>query len=309
MWQAFQETRRQGTPLHPLQIYCMDQQIAKIDVPYHWQEGVELLWMRRGQLGLKIGERQYRGQAGDFFYINPREMHGMQGQSEDCRYYALVFPLSWLAFTEPDEVEEGYLRPLADHTARVVSCLPADTAARAAPLLEELIPWYDGEEPGAWLGIKGNLLRLYHILYRDNLVYPTETAGTPQAEALREMARYIQQHSAEKLTLQRMGQVFHMSPKYFGSYFQNHFDRGFSDYLTAVRIQHAKELLARTDHSMELVAHLCGFSADSYLIRIFRQTQGMTPGKYRKLFRDGSLPKDAGEERKTAAPGGAPTKE
>ena len=288
MWQAFQETRQQGTPLHPLQVYCMDQQIARIDVPYHWQEGVELLWIRRGQLRLKIEEQLYRGGEGDLFYINPREMHGMQADSEDCLYFALVFPLSWLAFAEPDEVEERYLHPLADHTARVLSRLPADTAALAAPLLRELLLWYQGKEPGAWLGIKAHLLRLYQLLYRDNLVRTTGAVGSAQGEALREIARYIQQHSAEKLTLQQMGEAFHMSPKYFGAYFQRHFDCGFSDYLTAVRIQRARDLLARTDHSMELVAHLCGFSSDSYLIRIFRQTQGMTPGQYRRLFQSGA---------------------
>lgn len=287
LWQAFQETRQQGTPLRPLKIYCMDQKNARIDVPYHWQEGVELVWMQQGTLRIKIGETEFIGRAGDLFYINPREMHGMRGQSEDCRYFALVFPLGWLTFAHPDEVDTRYLQPLAERASRVVCRIPEQTAMQAAPLLSEIINWYGGEQAGAWLGIKANLLRLYGCLYQANLVRTRSEGNSARTETLWNIARYIQQHSAERLTLQRMGEVFHMSPKYFGAYFQKHFDRGFSDYLTAVRIERAKDLLVRTEKSMDLIAHLCGFSADSYFIRMFRQTQGITPGQYRKLFRAG----------------------
>lgn len=287
LWQAFQETRRQGTPLRPLKIYCMDQKNARIDVPYHWQEGVELVWVQQGTLRIKIGETEFIGRAGDLFYINPREMHGMRGQSEDCRYFALVFPLGWLTFAHPDEADTRYLQPLAERTSRVVCRIPEPTAAQAAPLLWEIINWYGGEQAGAWLGIKANLLRLYGCLYQANLVRARAEGNSARTETLWNIARYIQQHSAERLTLQRMGEAFHMSPKYFGAYFQRHFDRGFSDYLTAVRMEQAKDLLVRTEKSMELIAHLCGFSADSYFIRMFRQTQGITPGQYRRLFRDG----------------------
>lgn len=288
MQQALQETRQQGTPLHPLKIYCMDQRAARIDVPYHWQETIEILWLQQGQLRLRIGETVYAGRQGDIFYINPRELHSMQGQSADCRYYALVFPLSWLGFAQPDEVNELYLKPLLENTAGVVNRLPCQTAEQAARLLEELVNWYYGREAGAWLGIKANLLRFYHCVYQNGLVQRKVEGVCSQAEALWSISRYIQQHSGEKLSLQRLGAEFHMSAKYFSVYFQRHFDRGFSDYLTAVRMEQAKSLLARTDQDIEWIAEQCGFSAGSYFIRIFRQTQGMTPGRYRKMFRPGT---------------------
>ena len=54
MRQDLQETRRQGTHIRPLKIYQMNNQTAKIDVPYHWQDGVEILWIQCGCLSLRI---------------------------------------------------------------------------------------------------------------------------------------------------------------------------------------------------------------------------------------------------------------
>ena len=110
MKKELQETRKQGTPMHPLKIHKMQVINGKIDVPYHWQEDVEILWIQRGQLSLMIKERLYTGEQGDIFYINPRELHGMQSMTQDCLYLAFVFPFPWLQFEQADEVSEKYLK-------------------------------------------------------------------------------------------------------------------------------------------------------------------------------------------------------
>ena len=106
----------------------------------------------------------------------------------------------------------------------------------------------------------------------------------PAGDPLRRIAGYLQQHCGEPLTLQRLGEEFHMSPKYFSSYFQKRFARNFSDYLTAVRIERAKTLLQQTDAGVEWVAQQAGFSG-SYFIRVFRRAAGCTPGQYRRRCR------------------------
>ena len=98
MKKHLQETRPQGTLMRPLKIYLMQEPNGKIDVPYHWQETAEILWIQSGKLNLTIQENNYIGKAGDIFYINPRQLHGMQSQTPDCTYLAFIFPLSWLQF-------------------------------------------------------------------------------------------------------------------------------------------------------------------------------------------------------------------
>lgn len=276
------ENKPQGTPLHPLQLYRMQADAGRIDVPIHWQDTVEILRVQRGRLALRIDGQQYEGAPGDVFYINPRQLHGMQTPGPESAYLAFVFPLSWLRFTHADEAAEQYLNPLAEGSAQAANRLPPAAAQTAAALLDDAAALYASGAPGAWLGIKADMLRLYYALYAAGLVGGS-AAGSGQ-ETLLAISRYIQEHSAEALTLTALGRQFHMSPKYFSAYFQKHFFRSFTDYLTAVRLEHAKQLLQQTDADIELVAQRAGFSASSYFIRTFRRAFGMTPGQYRRAL-------------------------
>ena len=56
-------------------------------------------------------------------------------------------------------------------------------------------------------------------------------------------------------------------------------------YLTQVRLQAAKLLLAHRTYPLELVASLCGFSGANYFCRVFRRSTGLTPAAWRKANR------------------------
>lgn len=277
------EIRTQGTPMRPLKIYKMQDENGRIDVPYHWQEHVEILWILEGSLSVTIRDEQYAGVPGDIFYVNPRELHGMQSTARGCIYLALVFPLSWLQFDQADEAGEIYLRPLAERNAHVATHLPCQTAQRAGSLFREIYTLYESDDDGAWLGIKARLLLFYSDLYRDGVISRREE-NSRQMDMLLHISQYVQEHCGETLSLDTLGKRFHMSPKYFSVYFQKHFSRNFTDYLAAIRIERAKKLLLETEADMELIAQQTGFSGSSYFIRVFRKATGMTPGQYRKEF-------------------------
>ena len=281
MKKHLQETRPQGTLMRPLKIYLMQEPNGKIDVPYHWQETAEILWIQSGKLNLTIQENNYIGKAGDIFYINPRQLHGMQSQTPDCTYLAFIFPLSWLQFAQMDEATEIYLNPLTEGNAQVVTHLPSSAAEQFNITFQEIYDNYC-DSNGSWLIIKANLLHFYARLYQNNLVTYRQQEDSAQRRLLLEIARYIQTHYQEKLSLQELGHEFHMSPKYFSVFFQKHFSRNFTEYLTAIRIEHAKKLLVESDADMELISQQAGFSSSSYFIRMFRETLGLTPGQYRK---------------------------
>ena len=279
-----QETRTQGTLMRPLKIYLMQEPNGKIDVPYHWQENTEILWIQKGELSLKIQEKNYLGKAGDIIYINPRELHGMQSQTPDCIYLALIFPLSWLQFAQMDEAEELYLNPLIEGNAQVITQLPSSIAERMGILFQEIYDDYCNSS-GNWLMIKANLLRFYACLFQNDLILYRQRDDSAQMRLLLEIARYMQTHYNEKLSLEELGQTFHMSPKYFSVFFQKHFSRSFTDYLTSIRIECAKKMLVESDADMELISQQAGFSSSSYFIRMFRKCLGLTPGQYRKKYK------------------------
>lgn len=61
-------------------------------------------------------------------------------------------------------------------------------------------------------------------------------------------------------------------------------------YLTAVRVEAAKQLLGSTDYALDLIAQLAGFSGANYFCRVFREKTGRSPAAYRAACANGSAP-------------------
>ena len=55
--------------------------------------------------------------------------------------------------------------------------------------------------------------------------------------------------------------------------------------ITRVRIEHAKNLLRSTNNTMQEIAEESGFNTLQRFFHLFRQTEGSTPGVFRKKFR------------------------
>ena len=75
----------------------------------------------------------------------------------------------------------------------------------------------------------------------------------------------------------------HISPTHLSRLFRQY--TGFSpyDYVIAVRISKAKEYLLTTDKSITDIAYLTGFNSQANFIYCFKNHEGMSPGKFRKL--------------------------
>lgn len=56
------------------------------------------------------------------------------------------------------------------------------------------------------------------------------------------------------------------------------------DYLTDIRITHAKEMLIQTDQDISDIAASVGYTDLKYFVRIFKRATHLTPTKFRKLY-------------------------
>ncbi len=84
------------------------------------------------------------------------------------------------------------------------------------------------------------------------------------------------------LNLEYLSDRFHVSPNYLGLLLKNEVGVKFNEFLTALRIDKAKNYLEKTDMKIKEISRQCGFSNTSYFIRIFRAQAGTTPINYRK---------------------------
>ena len=102
------------------------------------------------------------------------------------------------------------------------------------------------------------------------------------AKLIGEATAYIRAHYGEPLTLEGVAQKVFVSPFYLSHLFKEELDLTFVEYLTRVRIEEAKRLLAESNLSVLGVAEKVGYEDGSYFSKVFRKVTGLTPKLYRR---------------------------
>lgn len=101
-------------------------------------------------------------------------------------------------------------------------------------------------------------------------------------QRVREIALYLQNHSAEKQELQEIAAHFYMSRSYLSRIFRK--VTGFSvvEYLNFVRVRKAQELLKGSRMRITEISESTGFGNITYFERVFRSLSGQSPAQYRR---------------------------
>ncbi|MGQ9780213.1 MAG: PocR ligand-binding domain-containing protein [Bacillota bacterium] len=102
------------------------------------------------------------------------------------------------------------------------------------------------------------------------------------AKLLAEATKYIRENYHQPLTLEKVAQQVYVSPFYLSHLFKSELGLTFVEYLTRVRIEEAKRLLATSNLSVLGVAEKVGYEDASYFSKVFRKVTGMTPNQYRR---------------------------
>ena len=97
---------------------------------------------------------------------------------------------------------------------------------------------------------------------------------------VRRAKEFIQNHYQEQISLQIVADANGISPGHLSKSFKNIEKKGFSEYLTGVRLEKAKELMRKGDLSIQEIAYEVGFSDSNYFGKCFKKNEGITPKEY-----------------------------
>lgn len=93
---------------------------------------------------------------------------------------------------------------------------------------------------------------------------------------------YIDSHYSDDISLDEVSREINISPYYFSKLFKEETGGNFIDYVTAIRMEKAKELLSTTDKSMKEICSEVGYSDPNYFSRSFKKNVGVTPTEYKE---------------------------
>ncbi len=255
---------------------------------YHWHPCFELLFVHEGEGTVIVNQIAYEMRRGMMFVFQPFHLHKVYPQPSPGRPYIRT-KLHFVPEEMADKLKGfpqryGLLQRLWEEQ----DAMFAWDLREHADYLEQLLQRYDRQG-----SIAGNtseeddvllLLQLLGIVQEADGSFGHAAAAGIVRRPLRyseKIMRWIEEHFAEEVSLERIAEDTHLSKSYVSRVFRAETGGSLSDYLTARRIKHACRLLQTTTLPVERIGIEVGLPDASYFVQLFKKVIGTTPLKYR----------------------------
>jgi AraC-like DNA-binding protein len=286
-------TDEQYLESNELPFYCATHLFINDEqIPLHYHDFVEMVYVAEGSgLHEYKGER-YRISKGDMFVIEPGVPHAYKADAGHFLVYNLLFqPLileselhalskvhSFLNFF----YIEPFFRKYADFQTRL--SLDQHEHLEIMMHLDKLVQEFTHKSMGYPFIIKSRLLELFVTLSRFYSTRTNKQWPPVQDEHMlfEDISRFIKIHYAQPISLEEVCRLSGMGITTFSFKFKNHFQKTFLEYRNGIRIDVAKDLLARTKDKVSSISGHVGFEDLSFFNRLFRRETGLSPNQYRK---------------------------
>lgn len=237
----------------------------------HSHAFTELFYVQDGQGDFLIEDEYYPIAKDDLVIINPHILHTELSKGNPPLSY-LTLGIDGICFSFNDQQE-----------FQILNC-----RSREANLLfyfQTLFRELDHKEDG-YDDICRHMLEILIILLRR--ITDSAFELMPSQHPSRECAaikRYLDSNYSDNITLDHLAALSHLNKYYLSHEFSKYYGISPINYLNRKRIDVCKDLLENSDYDISDIAHLTGFSSQSYLSQSFRKYCQMTAGNYRKMMK------------------------
>ncbi len=276
-------------PRFPFKIYSISHKMAQ---EYHSHDYIQLWYVQRGQCVHNFNGIIYTLHAGDVFVLPPGVFHSVSTEDDRSVLIGLDFTEAFInedmtGGKSSDLFDYAYIEPFIVKLDEIKPLFPlaGPVSRTVALLLEEIMAECDGRAPHYQLIVKANLLKILALISREyakGIDQKKKALVDRYKEAVLLVQEYVDAHYPEKIYLEEMCRMTMLSPSYFSDVFKHVTGRTFTEYVSHVRVEKAKELLKRDDKSISGVAYAVGFSDNAHFDKVFKREVGLSPLQYRK---------------------------
>src|SRR6266487_2016427 len=111
-----------------------------------------------------------------------------------------------------------------------------------------------------------------------------DPSGRLTQQQMRRVLDFVQEHLAQKLSLEVLARQAGFSPSHFARLFRHTTGESPHQFVLHQRIKRAQRLLTEREVPLARVARACGFADQSHLTQAFKRHLGLTPRAYRQMY-------------------------
>ena len=121
------------------------------------------------------------------------------------------------------------------------------------------------------------------LIYSCSAVYSCKTDGLSQA--VKACCDHIHAGIQKSFSLTELGKVCHRAPRYVSDLFRKETGMGALQYVYQLKMQYARYLLEYSESGIREIASSLTFASHSSFSMRFKETFGITPHEYRRMFK------------------------
>lgn len=98
MYFELKENKPHGTKDDPFSTYHIKNEGRSFQIPVHWHDELEIIYVKSGFLTVSISGENYIGPPGDAFVVLPGNLHFMGSQTGTVDYFTFLFGINIYLF-------------------------------------------------------------------------------------------------------------------------------------------------------------------------------------------------------------------
>lgn len=282
-YENYKEIKSHYDPLFPYNTYLCSIPLDFYDVPLHWHNEMEIIYVKKGKGRVTIDFQLYNIEAGDIVILLSGQLHAIsQLGSYTMEYENIIFSTDMLLSKYGDSLNSDFFVPFLAGNIYYESIVTS-----SHPMYPELSSCLNRAdkvcstfEKGYKLAIKGFLFEFFYVIFHNSEDTVVEKYSK-HLNKIKEVLKYIETHYHDPITIEEIAGVCGYSPSHFMRFFKNALGTSFIDYLNDYRLLMASRMLMSSDENILNIATDCGYDNLSYFNRIFKRRYGMPPSHYR----------------------------
>lgn len=229
-----------------------------LNCPYHINRELEFVYVKKGRMTVYYDTETVEVFEGEVALVLPFSLHGFK-MNEDTKATVFMFP---------ESVFESFFES-SDRLGKEGKFKLATPAAEFAE--------YISQKPKL---SAADIRAVFYTLFSE-----VHTAGSIRhitSDNRKKVMEYIYKNISDHLSLDVLSKELGIGKKKISDIVRSGHGVGFLGFISNVRIEKSKLLLASTDKTVIEIAFECGFGSVRTFNRVFAGKTGRTPVEYRK---------------------------
>ncbi|MBR5614626.1 MAG: AraC family transcriptional regulator [Clostridia bacterium] len=237
----------------------------------HWHDCFEIELILSGSAVHELNGKTYNLTPGDIYLLNPTDFHRVK--SDGAEVFNIMFSENLL--------DDELLQKILNVENNIAFHLNKTEFENATALISQMLTEFRNGEDYSEAYIKNLLECLFIILLRRS-TFKQQPESDEKTIGVRKALLYIHSHFRDNPTMAEAAKISGFNKNYFSSLFHKTTGQTYKNYLSLLKLEHAKKLVLSSKISVTEICFASGFNSLPNFLRSFKAHFGISPGAMRK---------------------------